>query len=356
MEWSWIHDCGGDPECEQNGICAIFNKLAKDDTLLKSQIKNRGKGERIAFQHVCLRRGGLLVGKDENGNEVKRLPRNGDGKNYDKQLNTSEFLMLCGKSTGDYHKNMSAELMVKLFSNRIIPSFASAYPNHKLILFCDRAPYHCARSGFPNIYSSRKDEIVEFIKKYGIERVKIIRYIDESEKEFNFKITHCKTRAPKGPYKEELFMFLWRWCEKYKRDVLVPDVSKIMAQHGHHMLYNTANNPDYMPPEMFNNHVKYNVKKEVSPTRTIEDLYTDILDGMYGSDKREGVTPERMELYWNHCEELIRQDMIRFDIGNDLNTLWTPNCGYSALEQEITTPMSPALVQKLEERFKVIID
>ena len=354
-EWSWIHDCDRDPECEKSGICSIFNKLGDEKTRLKTKIRKRGKGERIAFQHVCLRKGGLLY--DEG---CHRLPRKGAGSNYNEEMKTSEFLMLCGKSTGDHHKNVTGELMVKLFENRIIPSFKAVYPNHKLILFCDRAPYHCARSGFPSYYNSRKGDFAQCLKDYGVESIKVIRFIKEAEeiveKEFEFEQDVWDKIAPGGPYTEELFMYLWKWCEKNKREALIPDISKIMAKHGYYLIYNTPNNPDYMPAEMFNNYTKWYVKKKVSSDRTIDELWKHTLEGMYGSDEREGVTPQRMGFFWSHCEELIKKDLVQFELEPDLNKLWTPGCGYSALEQEIITPISPTLLKKFNDKFRVVIE
>ena len=54
MELSWIHDCG-DRDPDKCKVCFHFNKIAGKADRLRTQINKRGKGKRMAIQHVVTR-------------------------------------------------------------------------------------------------------------------------------------------------------------------------------------------------------------------------------------------------------------------------------------------------------------
>ena len=356
MERSWIHNCGNDATCR---ICDSFNKLAGRDTKLRTCIRKRAKGKRMAIQHVVTRLHGLL-NATKDGKTVQRLPRTVGDKFAETQL-TSEFIMSCGSSKGDYHRNIDKEREYEYFEKRLIPTFESKFPGKSLILLMDRAPYHVARTGYPSSNCNKK-QIIEYYKKHGIKQVKVKRLMERNKplskpKVFEKPIEECLQNAPNGASKDELLLYLWDWLKINKPDALQPDIERLMNSHGHYIIWNTPNNPDYVPSEMFNGYLKWWVKKTVSHDRGVEKLYNDILDGMYGKEgEREGATVERCELWWNHCMELMQHDMGYFGMETtDIRKLWKPNCGYSVLDSDIITPISAAKRKKCAAKFQTII-
>jgi hypothetical protein len=47
--------------------------------------------------------------------------------------------------SGDYHNNMNSKNFSKWVDCKLIPSFEKIYPNKKMIVICDNAPYHHKR-------------------------------------------------------------------------------------------------------------------------------------------------------------------------------------------------------------------
>lgn len=67
--------------------------------------------------------------------QSKMEPQTGSCKDLEQTIETAKHIMLCGKSKGDYHKNIDGEKEYKFFKNRLIPAFNARFPNCILTLF-----------------------------------------------------------------------------------------------------------------------------------------------------------------------------------------------------------------------------
>ena len=55
---------------------------------------------------------------------------------------TAEYLFIGTTNTGDYHDSMNSENFGHWFNEQMIPTFKAQYPDHKMIVVLDNAPYH----------------------------------------------------------------------------------------------------------------------------------------------------------------------------------------------------------------------
>jgi hypothetical protein len=61
---------------------------------------------------------------------------------------------------------------MKWVENRLIPSFESKYPNKKMVLICDNAPYHHKRE-IGSLNSKTKKQMLKLYDQYAVDTVEL---------------------------------------------------------------------------------------------------------------------------------------------------------------------------------------
>jgi hypothetical protein len=363
FEDSWMHRClSYTNDCE---VCSLYVKLSSGDC--KTSIQKKNRGERCIFLHAFSREK-LLVGYDETEKTLQKLTQH-ISSNLDVVLPTSEFVMECkNDEDGDYHKQMNSDIYDKWFTNRLIPSFEQLYPDKKGIFFIDQAPFHINRVAFPSS-NCNKDEILEHYRLHNINTITIQRKDgDMANETITFHIdSFLKNKRNKnalqgGPSKEEMLLYLWKYLEKNNPIALEPKIAKQARARGHIVLYGCQNYPFGQPFELFNAYVKMFVKKRNKRSRTISELYNDILDGMYGGKSRVGRSHKAVDTklitgWFKKCEAYIENDMkIKLGYNNkNLNSLWDNQCQYDIEKPFIQIPWTDKTLKEWSTLFDVCL-
>ena len=200
------------------------------------------------------------------------------------KLNSSELIIECiNDNYNDYHQQMDHDKYILWFENRLIQSFNTIYPNKTAIFFVDQCPFHMISTGFPQT-SCIKEQIIEFYNRYDIKTITLKRYQDDDSLGPTLTFDSSKlNERPKtkkseigGPSKDELYIYLFLFLKKKMPSVLEPKIVQIAKKHGHKVLFSCPYNPNDMPSEFLNNHVKLLVKQRCKKHRTISELKTDI--------------------------------------------------------------------------------
>jgi hypothetical protein len=363
FDHSWQHKCNS-KNLEDCYVCQQYVNLSYGDC--KSSLCKQNKGKRCIFLHA-MTKNQLLVGKDDNGNSLKRLDPN-LCINLETTLPTSEFIMECKTSDDDYHKHMNGDIYDKWFVNRLIPSFEQIYPSNKAIFFIDQAPFHINRTKFPNV-NSNKECILQYYKDNNIDSITVIRKDGNmKDKPITFGInSFLKNKKTKnalcgGPSKEELLYFLWKYLEKNDPTALEPKIARIARDKGHIVLFGCPNYPQSQPFELFNAHVKLMVKKCNKKGRTIEELYNNILDGMYGGTSAIGrahkeINQKIIQGWFKKCEENIQNDLTKILNITDKNiyNLWNNLSEFDITKPYIKIPWTEKTINNWKSLFDVVI-
>ena len=285
--------------------------------------------------------------------------------------------MTCGRGTGDYHQemiNMNNDRYVKVIANRYIPTVESRFPGKCTVTLMDQAPYHTARTGFPS-ENSRKKDLLKWLLDKKVQKLSIWRYIPSRKTQKNegappeyveFELAPIYSMekippAPKTPSVDELFMACYEWCMKYNQDLLKLDVDVMMNAKNHWNIMNVPNCPEYVASELFNNHVKLNVRERYTHKRGMVQLHNDILDGMYGCVGPNGYTHNPFDAtmsrkFMDHCFKRMEKDGNELGLNGKLIDFWTPDCGVDVFKEKIHCPFSDKHMADIRKKFSIITE
>jgi hypothetical protein len=289
----------------------------------------------------------------------------------DIQLNTSELIIECiNDNYNDYHQQMDHGKYILWFENRLIKSFNKIYPNKTAIFFVDQCPLYMISNGFPQT-TCNKEQIIEFYNKYEIKNITLKRYQDDcllgptltfDSSKFN-KYPKKKKPETGGPSKDELYMYLFLFLKKKMPSALEPVIVQIAKKYGHKVLFSCPYNPNDMPSEYLNNHVKLLVKQRCKKNRTISELKTDIRDGFYGGMTRSRrihkcVDTNMINGWFSKCETNMNREI--YDLlgikDKNIQTLWQKNSEINITDPWIRVPKSEKTLKKLSKQFIIVID
>ena len=171
-------------------------------------------------------------------------------------------------------------------------------------------------------------------------------------------------RAPTGPSREELLYGAYLWAEIYDRDALRIDVEVELNAKGHRILWNRPNHPQYNASELFNNHVKRNMKEDFEVNRRTDRMCRDLQVGMNGGqrqsmNKRQSpVDPQMCKNWMRHCWDRVKSDGNELGLKGDVIDWWTPGCKVDGKEvdlfhDEIQCPFSTKRMREMESKFTI---
>jgi hypothetical protein len=150
--------------------------------------------------------------------------------------------------SGDYHDNMNSENFSKWVYFKLILTFEKIYPNKKMILICDNAPYHHKRQiGSLSLKSKQQllqlgiDHEIDYIDfPLTVERLTLllemgdllddVKYYDEEYCRVAFDVKKFKQRSgsnkPFVPSLDKLKFGTIRYIKNNKPELLVCQIEK----------------------------------------------------------------------------------------------------------------------------------
>jgi hypothetical protein len=361
LDESWLHDCDKNPDCH---LCKLFLEFANDDAC-KARIAKGYGGHRFVVLHAMSSIELLTNYDDEKQIQLLEYEEQLD---FEQSIPNAECIFEAKNDhTGDYHLQMNSTIYNEWGDTRLIPAIDELYEDKTGVLVVDIAPYHCSRTGFP-ASSASKTEIIQCLKLHGINEIKILRYnqnpdSNQEDTEHTFGEAVWHRRAPRGPYKCELFLYLYEWLKKNKPDALIPDFMKLMRQCGHNVIYTVANNPDDQPFELLNAYVKRYCKKKCLRNRTMMELFQHLREGFYGGVHISGqphraVNQHIIQGWIAKCHGHMNQEIL--DIlkikNKTIENLWYDGCGYSINDPYIKCPWRQKTLKDWGKEFSVVIE
>ena len=307
--------------------------------------KKSGKGKRLIILHA-ITVDGPLAEQDENGIYVNDLQWRGDTphpvERADGRL-TCETLWVAQSHSGDYHDNMNSNMFMKWVQEKLVPCFERKYPNKKMILVADNAPYHHARE-IGSLASLTKKQIVSDMVKYGVdyldlpliseERFELIGLDGDDDHPdvqdrgncvriaFNKyeQVERSSRSRPRIASLEELKIAYVTWLKEHRKDLLACKIEGYLQDRGHIVLWTPPYCPELQPIEMFwgcgKNHVALNHCYDMK----MKDVVRYLREGWYGNgEKHPPGHPLRKQKVdccklWMHCLK-------------DASTKFVPLCG-----------------------------
>ena len=357
---SWLHNCGNDTECLLNGICHKILKF-NDNEICKATVAKKNIGRRYVILHAMSSEQLMVDNDDDEKKHVSILLQ--DQLNFEQDIANAELIFEAKNDhKGDYHLQMNDEIYLQWAEHRLLPAHNAINPNKIPIIIPDQAPYHMSRLAFPHS-GSTKSTIVTYYDIHNINNIKIRRYRNGGNELLQFKRHEFLIRPPKGPSKEELLLYLY---EKLKRDnpiALEPEFAKLIRNHGGVVLFTVPNNPQDQPFEFCNAYVKYHCKKTVKRGRTMEELFTNILEGFYGGYTKANryhrpIDSVMIEGWFEKCHANMDKEIVEILGINDKNiyNLWDEQSPYRLGQPYLKRPWTIKTLNKWKTLFDIVLD
>ena len=161
MDESYIH---------QNHNCKYSYQTEQQKQDGNKHRKN-SKGRRLIIVHAITPDGQLTTYTDA-GLPVDDLQGTRDTPHPIVQQDklTCECLWIAQSHSGDYHDNMNSERFMQWVQQKLSPTFEARYPQKKMILVADNAPYHHARE-IGSLASLKKGELVSMMEEMDIDHI-----------------------------------------------------------------------------------------------------------------------------------------------------------------------------------------
>lgn len=255
-----------------------------------------GKGKRFIIVHA-ISDDGLLCNPDDT-----RLKDTHELKSPKK---SSEWVFEGPVKKADYHKNMNGDNFMKWCQYRLLPSFEDAYPDKKMILVLDNAPYHHVRDeNYIDPNSLNRKQLIETLQtKFSQKKIKVKRSgrnkIFELAKALEFG-RGGKNSPTVSELKTELKKHLSIHTE-YQKSRL----KSLFEEKGYELIFTPPYTPCLQPIEMVWAYIKNRVASKFKLGRTISETREHIMDGFYGDNTPDypGLKPSVCASFIEHCHK-----------------------------------------------------
>ena len=264
---------------------------------------------------------GPLCDREPNGYPIDDLIWNGDTPHpmtptSDIDLLTDvpctcETLWVSDSSSGDYHDNMNNEMFMQWVKHGLEPTFQKHYPDKKMILVLDNAPYHHRRE-IPVLTGKTKAATMDVIASYADDvpdapfllplcstkpkriafaateegRRLIVNYDGEDYLAIPFSREALGGRG-NGilvPNVDELKLAFLRWLKMHKPELLVDKLEKFLVDLGHEVIWTPPYTPEIQPIENFWGEGKGYAAMQYVTGQSMKTLVQNVRDGWYGNE------------------------------------------------------------------------
>lgn len=117
-----------------------------------------------------------------------------------------------------------------------------------MVLVLDNAPYHHTYTGGQVDLNGTKEYLAQMATKHKMKKFTCTREFEDDEQkpiQLTFKASEFRTRAPKGPYQDELASALEDHLLQQRPQLLMNDLEVIFKEEGYELLWTPAYCPQY---------------------------------------------------------------------------------------------------------------
>ena len=133
--------------------------------------RKSSKGRRLIIKHAFTPYGPWTTYNDD-GTPVDDIKWTGRTKDTPHPIHnnnkiTCECLWVVQSHTGNYHDYVNSEIFMQWVHKKLVPTFNKRYPNKKMILVADNAPYH-HRKEIGSLGSVTKKNLVAMMADFEV--------------------------------------------------------------------------------------------------------------------------------------------------------------------------------------------
>jgi transposase len=250
------------------------------------------RGERFILLHA-ITKDGLLHNSDHAS--VVNLTAEQRANPYHKCATAEIIMRDTTDGEGNYHDTMNGDVYMAWLENRLLPAFNVRYGvEMRMVLVLDNARYHQARGpDFINPNSMSKPECAEFLAHHIITQFTMLRNNVEHLFKLNF---YARKHTLNTPYPIPTLDELRQAVRNHIVTLPIEQrprtrLAAIMQEHNHATLFTPPYTFATQPIEMLWSYAKEYVAHLFRNDRTLNDVYSQMLEGYYGAPARDAMAP-----------------------------------------------------------------
>ena len=191
----------------------------------------------------------------------------------------------------DYHKNVDSFMFMKWVQNCLIPSFKKAFPDKKMILMLDNAPYHHGYGEDSYIpRTQNKGENIAYLAELGVQTIEYVRngvtktagsseWVAEEPGR-----TSWSAIAPRGPSADDVEKAATEYLEANYPERLKTALQVVFQREGYVLLFCAPYCPKFQPIERVWGWTKNMLANLWYSGRTLKETFAQLMGVWFGGD------------------------------------------------------------------------
>jgi hypothetical protein len=262
----------------------------------KNEIQRKtGRGIRLILFHA-LTADGLLLKKGHTASS-----------NVSEPTFNSELIFQGLNVDEDYHKSVNGDVFMAWAENRLIPTFKIQYPNKKMVLVLDNAPYHHSRpAGWKNPNKMNKLEIAAWLVEEEVKELKVTR--EGKTHTFGLASLFAARSSKYAPSVDEMRKFMKEYLKQHPEKNRTR-LQECFVKHGFELIFTPPYTPQTQPIELVWAHVKNYVARNTTIDTNVEVLTELLRKGFYGDPAadHEGVGASYAQRVIDSCRKWMNK-------------------------------------------------
>lgn len=204
---------------------------------------------------------------------------------------TCESIFESNTGKRDYHTNMNGDNFMKWVTDKLIPVFEHRFPDKRMALVLDNAPYHHAHDEtYVDIPTINKQKALAKMLELGMTSLTVVRSTTMTTSTTTTTTSTTITfdlsawpdgkipRSPKGPSTEEMRAGLKDHILAHHPALLHTRLMKKFDEKGYKLIFTPPYCPQYQPIELLWGHGKNYVASEYCNGRTLKETRAQLQD------------------------------------------------------------------------------
>ena len=205
---------------------------------------------------------------------------------------------------------MNGENFMKWVENRLLPAFNAKYPDKKMILILDNAPYHHYRGDdYCDPLKMKRQQLIDCL--LGVAKKSAMTIIrNENNIEVNLREIRASKRGGRSsPTVKELQSELQIFFNDHVEEYQTGRLKKLFDELDYSLLFTPPYTPSLPPIELTWSYVKGYVARQFENNRSMEDTVTQLLNGFYGvpGTSHCGYTVELCRKHIAKCQRVCNE-------------------------------------------------